>query len=145
MKTLIIYDSTFGNTKIIAEALAKEFGEEAKAILVKDFIDSDILGVELLIVGSPIIRWRPTENIERFLVNLQKDHLKGIKATAFDTRIKLFIHGDAAKKISRILDAIGAEIITEPEVFYVQGNEGPLYSGEVEKAVSWANLITKKI
>jgi len=32
----------------------------------------------------------------------------------------------------------GAEMISEPQPFYVKGKEGPLFEGELEKARDWA-------
>ena len=142
MKTLIIYDSNYGNTKKIAEIIAKELS--AKAISVLDFKQSDLEGIDLLICGSPINGWKPSEKMQDFLANLKESQLKGIKATSFDTRVKLFIHGDAAKKIAKKLEEAGAEIIIEPEVFYVKGKEGPLFDGETEKATEWAKEIKEK-
>lgn len=145
MKTLVIYDSTFGNTKTIAQTIAKEMGEESRAVYVKDYIDLDLLGVELLIVGSPIMAWMPSEGTNKFLRDLQPNQLKGIKAAAFDTRVKLFIHGDAANKISQRLKELGAEIVIKPGMFYVKGKEGPLFGNEEEKAVDWAKTILSKL
>ena len=43
----------------------------------------------------------------------------------FDTRVKIvLVHGDAAKKIAARLEAAGAEIISKPQAFLVQGREG---------------------
>jgi flavodoxin len=99
--------------------------------------------VELLIVGSPIIGWKPTVRMQEFLAGLAPGQLKGIKVTTFDTRVKLFIHGDAAKEMAKRLRKLGAGIAAEPMPFYVKGKEGPLFEGEVEKAREWAKkLIT---
>ena len=141
MKALVIFDSNFGNTKIIAEVVAKELGESARVISVSDFKIKDLEGIELLVVGSPINGWRPTKKIENFLANLNTDQLKGIRATSFDTRINFFFHGDAAKKISRKLERAGAQTITPPKGFFVKGAEGPLIEGEIEKAITWAKSI----
>ena len=89
-------------------------------------------------VGSPINGWRPTPKITTLLSALGSGSLKGVNAAAFDTRVRMFIHGDAAKKISHALKAGGADIIAEPMPFYVKGSEGPLRDGEIEKAQSWA-------
>ena len=35
----------------------------------------------------------------------------------------------------------GGELITPPEGFYVEGTEGPLVQGELERAESWAKKI----
>ena len=141
MKALIVFDSNFGNTKIIAEAMAKELGNNTKVISVTDFKDSELEGIELLVVGSPIIGWKPSERMGKFLASLSRDQLKGIKVATFDTRVKLFIHGDAAKKIARRLKGVGAEIIVKPQAFFVKGKEGPLIDGEVEKALEWAKIL----
>jgi flavodoxin len=146
MKVLIIFDSNLGNTKTIAETLAKEFGDNAKVISVIDFGIKDLDGIDLIVAGSPIIGWKPTEKMDKFLSGLGKDQLKGVKAASFDTRIRLFVHGDAMKKISYKLKNAGAEIIVEPKAFIVQGKEDGtiLTVGEIEKAINWAKSIKTK-
>jgi flavodoxin len=129
MEALIIYDSNFGNTKKIADELTSAFGSSAKAKSVKDFKKEDLSGKNLLIVGSPINAWRPTKNIIEFLENLNPMLMKEIKTAAFDTRVKSFISGNAAKKIAKRLTNSGAEVVVEPMGFYVTGNEGPLVEG----------------
>jgi flavodoxin len=141
MKALVIYDTNFGNTKMIAEAIAKELGKSAKAISVSGFDLKELKGIDLLVAGSPIVGWKPSGKMEAFLAALGKDRLKGYKAATFDTRVKIFVHGDAAKKISQKLQTAGAEIIVEPQAFYVRGKEGPLFKGEKEKAMEWAGTL----
>ncbi len=143
MNSLVIFDSSFGNTKIIAEAIAKEF--DAKAVSVSDFDMSEIEGIDLLVVGSPINGWRPSQKMAKFLSELAEGQLKGMKAAAFDTRVNLFFHGDAAKKIARFLQKAGAQIIAEPEGFFVKGKEGPLLDGQIEKAIDWAKTIKNQL
>ena len=145
MKSLVIFDTNFGNTKEIAETIAKGLGSDSKAISVTDFDNSELEGTNLLVVGSPIIGWRPSEKMGKFLASLSKDQLKGFKAVTFDTRVKIFFHGDAAKKISQKLKNAGAEIIVEPQVFYVKGKEGPLLEGEIEKAIEWAKMLNDRL
>lgn len=145
MKTLVIYDSSFGNTKRVAEEIGKNLGHDVKVIFVNDFKKADLEGVELLIVGGPINAWRPTMPMMEFLNSLGKDELKGIKATTFDTRVKLFIHGDAKDKIAGVLEKAGAEIIIESQAFYVKGKEGPLFDGELKRAEGWAKEIARKL
>ncbi|MHB1419657.1 MAG: flavodoxin family protein [Bacillota bacterium] len=142
MKTLVVYDSTFGNTKIIAETIAKELN--ARILPVSSITDEDLKNIDLIIVGSPIIGWKPSEKMGRFLTTLKNDQLKGMQTAAFDTRVKLFIHGDAATIISEELKRAGAKVIVKPNAFYVKGKEGPLYEGEVIKAMTWAKQIKLK-
>ncbi|HGE72965.1 TPA: flavodoxin [Candidatus Poribacteria bacterium] len=141
MRALVIYDTNFGNTKIIAEAIAKELGSDAKAVSVSDFDIKELEGIELLVVGSPIIGWRPSERMGKFLASLNKDQLKGVKSATYDTRVKVFFHGDASRKIAKKLEDAGAEIIDKPQAFFVKGKEGPLLDGEVEKATEWAKRL----
>ena len=143
MKALVIFDSYFGNTKMIAETIAKELGKDTKAISVSDFNMKELEGVDLLVAGSPIIGWKPSEKMGKFLASLGREQLKGLKAATFDTRVKIF-HGDAAKKISQKLIEAGAEIVGKPQVFFVRGKEGPLIDGEIEKATKWAKSIKIK-
>lgn len=133
MKTLVIYDSAFGNTKMMAEAIAKGIGADiahvSKVGGLKDY--------ELMIVGSPIQGWRPLPAMSGFLSSLESGALTGMKAATFDTRVKLFIHGDAMKKMAADLEKAGATIAGS-SCFYVGGQQGPLLDGEIERAVEWA-------
>jgi len=141
MKALVIFDSNFGNTKIIAETISRGLGKDAKVLSVSDFNKNELEGIDLLVVGSPIIGWKPSEKMEKFLAGLSSDQLKGLKAATFDTRIKLFISGDASKKIAKELKRAGAEIVVKPQAFLVKRTKGPLFNGEIEKATEWATSI----
>lgn len=143
MKSLIVYDSAFGNTKLVAERIAEVLS--SKLVNVKDFKELDLKDIDLILVGSPINGWRPLPSIVSFLESLKPGKLNGLKATSFDTRVKLFIHGDAKDKIAKSLKQTGAEIITEPQAFYVKGSNGPLLESEIEKAKDWANEIKTKL
>jgi len=145
MKTLVLYDSNFGNTKRIAEEIAKNIGGDTEATSVKTVASQDIINLDLLIMGCPINGWRPTE-ATLLAIQLLNDKLKdGLKYTTFDTRVKLFIHGDAKEQLSRILMNAGGKLVFEPQAFYVSGKKGPLYDGELEKVDSWTKLILSKI
>jgi flavodoxin len=141
MKALVIYDSIYGNTKKIAETVASELDKGVKTVTVSDFSKKDLTGIDLLVVGSPILGWKPSEKTGKLLSGLKNRELKGIKAAAFDTRVRLFIHGDAAKKIAKSLRQAGAEIVAEPCGFIVEGSEGPLANDAVAKAKEWAASI----
>jgi flavodoxin len=145
MKSLVIYDSNYGNTKLVAEEIAKNIGDGVKAISVKKIDKSDIKDLDLLIIGSPINGWRPTESIVAFLEDVVAMDLKNIKFTTFDTRVKLIIHGDAKDKIANSFKETGAKLIIEPMAFFVTGTEGPLFDNELVKAADWADKIKKLI
>jgi flavodoxin len=145
MKALVVYDSIYGNTKKIAETVARELGKGVKVISVSEFSNKNLKGIDLLVVGSPILAFRPSEKTGKFLAGLGADQLKGIKAAAFDTRVRIFFHGDAAGKIASRLKQAGAEIVAEPCGFIVEGREGPLAKDALEKAKEWAGTIKARI
>ena len=138
MKAVVLYDTAYGNTRTIAESVASGLGRGAAAVPVGGFDPGALHPGDLLVVGSPINGWKPTARITEALAELGRRGLTGVKAAAFDTRVKMFIHGDAARKIAKALAAAGAGIIGEPMAFYVKGSEGPLIDGEAERAAAWA-------
>jgi flavodoxin len=141
MRALVIYDTRFGNTRIVAEVIARELGRSAVTLNLDDVTDASLDGVDVLVVGCPINGWRPTEKMHAFLRNLAPGSLAGVRAAAFDTRVKLFIHGDAAARLSRMLESAGATIVAKPQGFIVQGTEGPLAPGQTGKAGAWAAFV----
>jgi len=146
MKALVVYDSAYGNTTQVAEAIVASLGPlQAQAVPVADFKATELAEGDLLVVGSPINGWRPTPKITELLTTLGDGRLTGVKAAAFDTRVRFFLHGDAAKKMTKSLTAGGAEVVSKPRAFYVRGSEGPLRSGELDKAATWAEDLLKRV
>lgn len=129
---------------MLAERIAQQLGHDP-ALSVSGLRPSDLEGVHLLIAGSPIIGWRPTERMQAFLSTLHEGSLTGVKAAAFDTRVRSFIHGDAARKISRALSEAGAEIVASPQGFVVTGTKGPLEEGELARAARWADTLLPEV
>jgi len=141
MKALVIYDSTYGNTKEIALCISAGLGSISQAVPVSEFKKEFLKEVTHLIVGSPILGWRPSEKTNRWLDSLESEELNGIKVVSFDTRVKIFFHGDAANKILRRLIDKGGEKLSDPKVFFVKDKEGPLFEGEKERAEEWGKEI----
>lgn len=156
MKALVVYDSVFGNTEKIAQAISSALGsEEVQISRINDINPEQLAGLGLLIVGSPTRAFRPTKAITDFLNRIPSNGLKGVDVAAFDTRIsttdvnsrllnvlvKLF--GYAAKPIADKLTKKGGELVMPPEGFLVKDSEGPLKDGELERAADWARLSIK--
>lgn len=142
MKTLILFDSNYGNTKLIAEEVAKNISAEARVENIKDFNVLGLKDYDLLIAGSPIIGWRPTEIMLDLL--MEAKDLAGLKFTTFDTRMNVFYHGDAKDKMAKMLKKAGANQITDSMAFFVSGKQGPLTDGELQRAADWGSEINKK-
>ena len=153
MKTLIIYDTLYGSTKRIAEAIAGSFpAEERKLLSVAEAKQSDLLGLDLLVFGSPTHGGRPKPSAQAFLDLISSGALEGIKVATYDTRFSLvdqnfFLRlvmravGYAAPKIMKYLESKGGQRITPPEGFIVEAREGGLLSGEEERAADWGGKI----
>lgn len=136
MKVLIIYESHFGNTRTIAQAIAKSFAD-VEVVYVKDATIERIQNADLLIVGSPVHAWHIGREMKPFLDGLAEGVLSGKKVTAFDTRFGNVFSGSAAGKIGKKLVQLGGTLIQKPESFIVTGLEGPLKVGEESRAEAW--------
>ena len=155
MNTLIVYDSVFGNTEKIARAIGASLYTQGnvETLPVSQVTTEKMPGLDFLIVGSPTRSLRPTEAVAKFLNQLPKDHLSGVRVAAFDTRLVLelinsaalrFIVGKggyAASTIARSLEKKGGKLFAPPEGFLVNGEKGPLKDGELERAADWAKPI----
>lgn len=141
MNVLVIYDSQYGNTAKIAEAIAGAAG--TKAVKAGNASPEILKGVDILIVGSPTQGWRPTKAVQEFVKKLS---LSNVSVAAFDTRFKKprLLTGSAAKNIANTLKSAGGTLVAEPESFFVSGTEGPLLGGEIERAHAWAHAVIGK-
>ena len=144
MKVLVVYDSVYGNTEEIAQAMGDAIGSEVKVVKAESFSPADLESVELLIAGSPTYGGRPTPKMKEFLEAVKAISLKNIKIAAFDTRfpatwVKIF--GFAAGKIEKQLKSRGGKSVIKPEGFYVSGTKGPLIEGEIARAAQWVQEI----
>ena len=87
---------------------------------------------------------------------LERRALPQTRAAAFDTRLDMAevdsrvlrlavkVAGDNAWAATRIADQLakaGATLAAEPEGFIVEGTEGPLRAGELERAAEWAGQL----
>jgi len=148
MKTLVVYDSLHGNTEKVAKAIGDAVGGEAKVSSVGEADPSELKSFDLLFVGSPTHGGRASEPMRGFLRQVEAPALEGIKAATFDTRLKsgwARIFGFAAGRLAKDVKEKGATLIGSPEAFYVEGTEGPLKEGELERAAAWAKEIAQSI
>jgi len=154
MKALIIYDSVFGNTEQIAQAMGKglDSPQDVEVLRVSQVKPEQLAGLNILIVGSPTRGFRPTPAITKLLESIPRHGLKGVKVAAFDTRIAMDdidsrilpplvrIFGYAAKPIADKLQKKEGELAISPEGVLCQGDGRPAErrrtrtSGEVGQA-----------
>jgi flavodoxin len=155
MKILVAYDSQFGNTAQIAQAIAGAMApaNEVSALRVVDVQSEHLMDLDLFIVGSPTQAFSAIGTVKKMLDSLSSQQLKGVKIAAFDTRMsvedvnsRIFtpmakVFGYAAKPIADRLEKKGGILVIPPEGFFVMGEQGPLKEGELERAASWARQV----
>jgi hypothetical protein len=167
MTALVVYESVYGNTRAIAEAIAEALtaaGHDATAARVADAPSAP--DADLLVVGGPThMHGLATSMSRRMAVKAGEEdghHLEpnagdehglrqwlralperdGARAAAFDTRgdAKAALTGSAARGIARRLRHHGY-IVVGSESYLVDDAEGPLQEGEIDRARAWATSI----
>jgi flavodoxin len=158
MKILIIYDSYFGNTELIAKAISEALAAQTEVQIIKvtDVRLDQLKDFGLVLFGSPTRGFNASESTLHFVTSIPAEGLKGLKVAVFDTRIPVqdikpaifrFIvkrGGYAADKLAVTLVKLGAELVVPAEPFYVKESEGPLKDGELEHATFWGQSLLEK-
>ncbi|MBA4370194.1 MAG: hypothetical protein C0418_01270 [Coriobacteriaceae bacterium] len=139
MKTLIVYDSKYGNTAELADEMLLALGSEAKACDCEQLELGMLEGVELLIIGCPTQKWTasPPARDAAFVIgeSVSPSHLK---VATFDTGFVGPFAGSGAAKLADMMAEAGFEVVARPEHFRVEHLHGPLEEGETERAREWA-------
>ena len=154
MKGIVVYDTTYGNTKKIAETIAdtlKESGIEVDLSHVKDAkFEKDY---DFLVIGSPTKMGTMSFAIRFFLGKVKGEEWMSKPFAAFDTenpenversRIenKEWSAGEKIseklreKKMNQLLPALKALVL---------GQKGPLVEGEIERTKDYAGELATKL
>lgn len=165
MRARVIYESLFGNTEAIAHAIARGLGARQDVVVDVFEVETaplDLSGLDLLVVGGPIHVWGMSrastrnaarEEAQRRGLNIVSrdggirdwlDQLAtapdALQAATFDTAVKIsrwFPTGSAARPAARRLARLDIPAVAAAEHFFVEGKEGPLVEGELERAEAW--------
>lgn len=156
MKAVVVYESVFGNTAQVAQAIADGLGEDAIAVSTAEIEPDDLTDVDLVVAGGPVFAFRLSNDDTRAGIARSaapgapaadlshpsmRTWLDGVNAAtglcaAFDTQIR-GPFGSGAPAIAKSLQARGLRLIASPEGFIVDGKYGPLRTGELERAHDW--------
>ena len=160
MKSVVVYESVYGNTAAIAEAVAS--GLRPADVDVWAVGDEPTVA-DLLVVGAPThAHGLPTTMSRKAIVAaveeaeskgtpLDYNPTSGMRISRpasqgqsreggfVDTRFDMarLLTGSAAMTMARKLRHLGYEIVVEPESFFVDDTEGPLKEGELKRAAQW--------
>lgn len=160
MHALVVYESMYGNTKLVAEAIAEGLSERATVDLaeVSAAPNGLVEDIDLLVVGGPTHAFGMSRASTRADAATRSDHplvstTCGVRewieqldpqgrtalVATFDTRIaRPRLPGSAAKAAERWLRKQGFRMATRAASFYVTGTTGPLRDGELARARRWA-------
>jgi hypothetical protein len=154
MKTIVVYESLWGNTAAVARAIAEGIGPDAQALSTAEATGQAIAGADLIVVGAPVHAFslpnaRSRENaragkaptppdlshppLREWLDALPKGQGR---SAAFETRLSFPI-GHATPKIERGLRRAGYHPVAKAQHYVVKGGQGPLRDGELERARQW--------
>lgn len=153
MVSLVVYDSTYGNTAALAAAIGSALGPGCRVAAVAEARWEDVAAADLVVMGSPTQGGRPTAGLSEFIGRASPGALTDKRVAAFDTRLDpreqnlalrllMRVIGYAAPRILRMLESRGAVAVAPPEAFIVEAKEGPLRDGELQRAAEWARRLT---
>jgi hypothetical protein len=158
---LVIFESIYGNTREVAEAIGSGLGASGDVEVkpIHEVEQSALAATDLVVVGGPThmhglassmsrkmaVKAAEDESVEvddsaheelALRSWLAHTELPGGRAAAFDTRVDKspMLTGSAARGIAKRLRRSGYEIVADPESFFVEDSEGPLAEGELERA-----------
>jgi flavorubredoxin len=162
MKALVVYESMWGNTRRVAEAVAAGLGD-ARVAEVADVTPAQLAGVELLVVGGPTHAFTMSRAATRQDARKQgapsgdehgglREWIDGLPeelttpVATFDTRATAVRHlpGSAAKAAERELERHHDGRVVDRRSFYVRGSDGPLADGELERAREWGEHLAAR-
>jgi hypothetical protein len=162
MQALVVYESMYGNTHEVADAIAEGLRShyDVEVVAVGDADPSAVASADLLVVGGPThahglsthqTRESAVDALRKeALLKLDtaatgpglRDWFKGLcgdcRAAAFDTRFDAspVLTGRAGRGIRRRLAHHGFAVVVEPESFVVD-RHNRLRPGERARAIRW--------
>ncbi|MFC3898377.1 flavodoxin family protein [Lentzea rhizosphaerae] len=158
-QALVVFESMFGNTELVAEAVAEGLRSGMAVDVVEVGSAPPVLGdeVELLVVGGPTHAFsmsRPGTRADAAKQGADAQVAAGTglrewvdqvgkgsarpAVVAFDTKVKRpRLPGSAARAALTRLRRAGFRALEPAENFYVDGTKGPLVDGELDRARNW--------
>jgi len=146
LKALVVYDSKWGNTELIAQAIASGIGGSTKAVRVGTVDTKEFDKIELLVIGSPVLGGKPSKPIQEFLKSMSQPANRKLRIVTFDTRMTMKFaqkFGHAAVRMADQLKQEGFAVLGEPKGFIVKGQKGPLADSELDLARQWGKELLK--
>jgi len=147
MKGIVIYDTSYGNTKAVAEAISgtlKGSGIEVDTLYVKDIKKLRGQDYDFMILGSPTKFGTMSFTVKGFLGKVKKEEWLNKPFAAFDTENPENIEkqqGSAAEKIAQKLKEKQMKQMGPVLKAVVLGWKGPMQEGEISRVKEYAKAL----
>ena len=154
MTTLVVYETMYGRTRDVAQAVADGCGGggDVRLVEVGELAAGLPDDVTLLVVGGPTHAFSMTRpgtrrdagkygrtisqtGVREWLAALTLP--AGLPVAAFCTKLDSPLSGSAARAIAQRLRKLGGRLVVPAKDFYVKGTEPVLLPGELDRARAW--------
>ncbi|MFW9829195.1 MAG: flavodoxin family protein [Candidatus Thorarchaeota archaeon] len=148
MKALVTYDTKYGNTKKVAELIAKGLESAGESEVEINHVSDVGLNQEktydLIVIGSPNHMGSHTEKVRKFIKNLSKSPVKGKSFAVFDT----YQSKDFEKAVKKLEKQITKKIPDMERALAglsikVTGLKGPILEEDLPKCEDFGKELTK--
>jgi hypothetical protein len=170
MRVVVVYESMYGNTRTIAEAIGDGMKQaDVVTVPVGNADEKLIAQADLIVVGGPTHTFgmsRPQSRLgavdaarkpgSGLTLGPEADRAGlrewlsslgtvGAKAAVFDTRIEMpAIIGHAAKGYRKLLRRRGVELVASPQSFFVT-KHNTLQPGQIARARAWGDALVARM
>ena len=151
MKGIVVYDTSYGNTKKVAETIAetlRESGIEVNLFHVKDVKKLSAKDYSFLVLGSPTKFGTMSFAMRGFLGKVKSEEWMNKPFAAFDTENPENVEkkqGSASEKIAAKLLEKKMNQLTPVLKALVHEMKGPLLEGEIERTKEYAKGLAAKL
>ena len=151
MKGLVVFDTSYGNTRAIAEAISqtlKESSIEVDTCYLKDVKILNAKDYNFLVLGSPTKFGTMSLAFKGFLGKVKSEDWVNKPFAAFDTENPQNIQrkdGSAAEKIAEKLKEKQMRQLLPVFKAAVSGAKGPLQVSEIERARGYARRLVVEL
>lgn len=145
-KAIVVYDSKYGNTRLVAETIADGMKQVPGTEIVLTAIDKADLNqidtFDVILVGSPNHMGRPTRSVTNFIDKLGKLKLEGKQGAVFDTYMAADFEKAVKKMERQISEKVRGLTLLAPGLsIKVDRMKGPLTGGELPRCQEFGTRI----
>ncbi len=151
MKVFVVYDTKYGNTKLVAEKIVEGMKEvEGIETAISDVEEVDLENLadhDAILIGSPNHMGGPVRGIKKLIDKLGGFDLRAKWTAVFDTQLGGNQFEKAVKKMEkRISEKVpGLKLITSGLSIRVEGMKGPIVNEDLPKGKKFGKKIANQL